>query len=171
MPVRYPIMAVLVTALIVFLIIAAFRAWRARSQAQEAKFSAPLEWLEHPSGGRQWANLQYVASSVRGEPLNRVTAHGLGARGYGKITVSADGVLIERSGERSIGIPFAQLDGVSRSSAAIDRAVETDGLIQLDWHQGSFELSTYLRATSNDTRKNLYEHLQQLLAGKENTND
>jgi hypothetical protein len=112
-----------------------------------------------------------VATSVRGEPLNRVTAHGLGARGFGKITVSNDGVLIERTGERAIGIPFAQLDGVSRSSAAIDRAVEKDGLIQLDWHQNDFALSTYLRATSNDTRKNLYDYLSELLGSKETSND
>jgi len=171
MPARYPIMAVLVTALIVFLVVAAFRAWRSRSNAQQALFSAPLEWLEHPSGGRQWANLQYVATSVRNEPLNRISAHGMGQRGFGKITVSQDGVLIERTGERAIGIPFAQLDAVSRTSAAIDRAVEKDGLIQLDWHQDNFALSTYLRATSNDTRKNLFDYLTQLLSNKETTND
>ena len=171
MPVRYPIMAVLVSAIIVFLAIAAFRAWRSRANAQAAKFSAPLEWLEHPSGGRQWANLQYVATSVRGEPLNRVTAHGLGSRGFGKITASTDGILIERTGERSIGIPFVQLQGVSRATVAIDRAVETDGLIQIDWQQDGFELSTFLRATSNDTRKNLYTYLTELLGTKEKSND
>lgn len=171
MPARYPIMAVLITALIVFLIVAAFRAWRSRSEAQQAQFSAPLEWLEHPTGSRQWANLQYVATSVRNEPLNRVTAHGLGSRGFGKITASADGILIERTGERAIGIPFAQFDGVSRSSAAIDRAVEKDGLIQIDWHQDSFALSTYIRATNNDTRTNLFEYLSQLLSNKESRND
>jgi len=167
MPIRYPIMAVLVTALVLFLAIAAFRAWRSRANSQEAQFSAPAEWLEHPSGGRQWTGIQYVATSVLGAPLERVSAHGLGARGFGKITVSRDGVLIERNGERAIGIPFASLRGVQRTSVAIDRAVEKDGLIQLDWEQDGFSLSTYLRATSTETRKQLFEELTQILATKE----
>lgn len=168
MPVRYPIMAVLVTALIVFLVVAAFRAWRSRANAQEAQFGAPLEWLEHPSGGRQWTGIQYVATSVQGSPLDRVNAHGLGLRGFGKITVSHDGILIERNGERAIGIPATQLSAVSRTSVAIDRSVEKDGLIQIDWQQDGFALSTFLRATSNETRKQLFEELTQILGGKNN---
>lgn len=160
-------MAVLVTALVLFLVIAAFRAWRSRANAQEAQFSAPAEWLEHPSGGRQWTGIQYVATSLLDHPLERVAAHGLGARGNGKITVSRDGVLIERNGERAIGIPFDQLKGVQRTSAAIDRGVEKDGLIQLDWEQDGFGLSTYLRATSNETRKQLFEELTLILDTKE----
>ncbi|MEN9737222.1 MAG: hypothetical protein RJA26_455 [Actinomycetota bacterium] len=174
MPARYPIMAVLVTALIVFLVIAAFRAWRSRADAQEAQFDAPLEWLEHPSGGRQWTGIQYVATSLLGQPLERVNAHGLGLRGFGKITVSRDGVLIERNGERAIGIPIENIKGVQRTTAAIDRGVEKDGLIQLDWVQNGFGLSTYLRATSSETRKQLFEELTQILGvenNKETKND
>jgi hypothetical protein len=170
MPIRYPIMAVLVTALIVFLVIVAFRAWRARANAQEAQFGAPLEWLEHPSGGRQWTGIQYVATSVQGNPLERVNAHGLGMRGVGKITVSRDGVLLERNGERAIGIPAAQLISVQKTTAAIDRGVEKDGLIQLDWQQDGFGLSTYLRATSSETRKQLFEELTQILGNTKETN-
>jgi hypothetical protein len=171
MPARYPIMAILVTAIIVFLVIAAFRAWRSRSNAQEAQFGAPLEWLEHPSGGRQWTNVQYVATTIQNQPLERISAHGLGARGFGKITVSNDGVLIERNGERAVGIPVAQLQGVSKTSAAIDRSVEKDGLIQLDWQQDGFALSTYFRATSTETRKQLFEKLSEILNHKETKND
>jgi hypothetical protein len=164
-------MAILVTALIVFLVVAAFRAWRSRANAQEAKFSAPLEWLEHPSGGRQWTNIQYVATSVLGAPLDRVMAHGLGIRGFGKITVSRDGILIERNGERAIGIPAGQVRGVAKTTAAIDRSVEKDGLIQIDWEQDGFGLSTYIRATSNETRKQLFAELTQIFEPKENHND
>jgi hypothetical protein len=162
-------MAILVTELIAFLVVLAFRAWRSRAAADEAKFSAPAEWLEHPSGGRQWTNVQYVATTVLGEPLNRVTAYGMGPRGFGKLTVSADGVLIERNGERPIGIHAAQVTGVSHATVAIDRAVETDGLIQLDWQQDGFALSTYLRATKSDDRNQIFENLNQLV-NKETSN-
>ena len=163
MPSRYPIMAILVTALIAFLVILAFRAWRARANAHETAFSAPAEWLEHPSGGRQWTNIQYVATSVLGEPLNRVTAYGLGPRGFGKITISLDGLLIERNGERPLGIPTSQLAAVSRATATIDRGVETDGLIQIDWQQDGYGLSTFIRATKNDDRTQIFENLTQLV--------
>jgi hypothetical protein len=159
MPARYPIMAVLVTALIAFLVIVAFRAWRARAAQQENIFSAPLEWLEHPSGGRQWTAIQYVATTVAGEPLNRVTAHGLGARGYGKITISVDGILIERNGERSIGIKAEQVSGATAANVTIDRAVENEGLIQISWSQDGFALNTFIRARNNDDRKQIFEQL------------
>jgi hypothetical protein len=162
-------MAVLVTALIAFLVIVAFRAWRARSSAQENQFSAPAEWLEHPSGGRQWTGMQYVATTVAGDPLNRVTAHGLGARGNGKVTVSPDGVLIERNGERAIGIAAEQLTSVEKASVTIDRSVETDGLLQLNWSQDGFGLSTFLRAKNAEDAKQILENLVATsVAGKSN---
>jgi len=166
MPARYPIMAVLVTALIAFLVIVAFRAWRARATQQENIFSSPLEWLEHPSGGRQWTAVQYVATTVAGEPLNRVTAHGLGARGFGKVTISVDGILIERNGERSIGIKASQVTGALGSNIAIDRAVEPEGLIQINWHQDGFDLNTFIRARNNQDRKQMFEQLE-LLSSKD----
>ncbi|MEY4301488.1 MAG: hypothetical protein RJA30_639, partial [Actinomycetota bacterium] len=82
--------------------------------------------------------------------------------------------LIERNGERAIGIPIENIKGVQRTTAAIDRGVEKDGLIQLDWVQNGFGLSTYLRATSSETRKQLFEELTQILGvenNKETKND
>jgi hypothetical protein len=169
MEARYPIMAILVTALIAFLVVVAFRAWSSRANSQEARFSAPAEWLEHPSGSRQWTRVQYVATSVLNDPLNRITAHGMGPRGYAKVTASTDGVLIERNGETPIGIRADQISGVSRTTAAIDRTVETDGLIQIDWAQDGFGLSTFLRATKNDDRAQLFELLNQIVT-KETSN-
>ena len=168
MPARYPIMAVLVTALIAFLVIVAFRAWRSRAAQQENVFSAPLEWLEHPSGGRQWTAVQYVATTVAGEPLNRVTAHGMGSRGFGKVTISIDGLLIERNGERPIGIPAAQVVSAEKATATIDRGVETDGLIQINWTQDGFGLSTFLRARNNEDRKQIFEQLELITTKEQN---
>lgn len=166
----YPIMAILVTAIILFLVVVAFRAWRKRALNHENRFSAPLEWLEHPSGSRQWTRVQYVATTVAGDPLDRVTAHGMGPRGFAKITASADGVLIERNGETPIGIRAQQIIGVSHATAAIDRSVETDGLIQLDWVQDEFALSTFLRATKSDDRQQIFDTFTQIVT-KESNND
>ena len=168
MPARYPIMAVLVTALIAFLIIVAFRAWRSRASQQESVFGSPLEWLEHPSGARQWTAVQYVATTATGDPLNRVTAHGLGARGFGKVTISSDGVLIERNGERAIGIPTNQILSVEKATTTIDRTVESDGLIQVNWSQDGFGLSTFLRARNNEDRKQIFDFLLQITKKEQN---
>jgi len=168
MPARYPIMAILVTALVAFLILTAFRAWRSRAGAQENIFSAPLEWLEHPSGSQQWTRINYVATTVKGNPLDRVTAHGLGARGNGRVTISADGVLIERNGERALGIAASQITGVARASTAIDRAVETDGLIQIDWQQDGFAMSTFLRSARTDERNQIFNYLESLYGTSNN---
>jgi hypothetical protein len=127
-----------------------------------------LEWLEHPSGSQQWTRINYVATTVKGNPLDRVTAHGLGARGNGRVTISADGVLIERNGERALGIAASQITGVARASTAIDRAVETDGLIQIDWQQDGFAMSTFLRSARTDERNQIFNYLESLYGTSNN---
>jgi hypothetical protein len=58
---------------------------------------------------------------------------------------------------------------VEKASVTIDRSVETDGLIQLNWSQDGFGLSTFLRAKNAEDAKQIFENLVATsVAGKSN---
>ena len=88
---------------------------------------------------------KYVATTVAGEPYERIAAGGLGFRGNAVAIVDRAGVLVTRTGERDIWIPRDDLVGVDRATWTIDRVVEGDGLHLIRWRLGDREVDTYLR--------------------------
>lgn len=145
------ITALLLLAIFSGLVILAVNSWRRRRREQAISFSSPAESLggalaDYESAEK--AKVQYVATTFGGEPLNRVTAYGLGFRGRATISASRKGVLIERNGERSLAIASAQLVSVDFTQAVIGRAVEKDGLLAINWRQDATDLTTVLRFNS-----------------------
>ena len=107
---------------------------------------------------------QYVATVFRDRPLERVVTGGLMHRGKAQVVVTDQGVGIERVGEESFAIPAAALLNVGRASAAIDRGVEADGLVAVDWTLGTTEVTTLLRIDAVDDGEGLMNSLKQLVA-------
>lgn len=93
-------------------------------------------------------SVQYVATVFHNEPLRKVTAHGLGPRGHGRVYSADAGVLIERTGERDFFIPISNISEFGFTNATIDRAVEKDGLVSLHWSLGEMAVITQLRFRS-----------------------
>lgn len=118
--------------------------WRARSRRQsDLPAPAPV-----PSDAGETLGVyagRYVATSLGGQPLERVTAHGLGFRGLVEVRVDERGVLLDRAGERAIWIPRDDLDAIRRATWTIDRVVEPDGLTVIDWRLGDRAVETALR--------------------------
>ena len=143
----------LLVAVCTGLVLLALSAWRRRRKEQAIKFSAPAEVL----GGETLANAwgQYVATTFLGDPLNRVTAYGLGFRGRAEIRVCEIGLVIERKGERHLAIGNEQIVGLDFEQATIDRVVEKDGLVAINWRQDSTDLTTFLRFNSAADRNRI----------------
>ena len=146
---------VLVLSISAGLIVLAFSSWRRRRREQAVGFSAPPENLEGETLASTAA--QYVATTFRNEPLNRVTAHGLGFRGRAVVKVSVGGVVIERKGERNLAIASSRILGTTLEQATIDRVVEKGGLFAIHWRQDSTDLTTYLRFNSAAERDRLLQ--------------
>jgi len=159
MPSKYLFLATLVAVLVAFLAAAAFRAWRTKSNQQLAGFSAPESELTQTQISR-FGKVQYVSTVITDEPLNRISAHGLGFRGWASLSVSREGLVVERKGERNLAIPNRCVVGVQLDSATIDRAVEQDGLIRVDWNHDSTALSTFLRANTGAQKLEIFEALE-----------
>jgi hypothetical protein len=143
---------VLVTVFLLLLLAAMFWAWRARKKRQSA-FHRPAEAPATDARGAELgrASVLYVATTKAGEPLERLTIPGLAFRGRGVVTVFEQGVSLTIPGEPETFIPRAALSSVGTSTWAIDRVVETGGLVRFDWtyetESGPAEVESYLRAT------------------------
>ena len=91
----------------------------------------------------------YVATVFANRPLERVWAYGLGGRGRATVGLSGPNLVIDRTGEQSVVIPFSAIQDLRRGGATIDRGVERSGLVQIQWTLGSTSLLTSLRIISN----------------------
>ncbi|MFM7013716.1 MAG: hypothetical protein ACKOXT_01830 [Actinomycetota bacterium] len=136
----------------------AYFSWKKARSNQEKSLNEP-HWIEteNSSGVEGF----YVATTFAGEPLNRVSAYGLGARGRVGISLETEGLELHRVGERSFQISWASIKGLDTNSAVIDRAVERDGLVSVSWTLGQSVLETHLRIVNGEARKNLLNELSE----------
>lgn len=123
----------------------AFRATRNQRRNQELRIGRtpyPVPSLSTDSIARQ---AFYVATTFEDEPLKRIWAYGLGARGRAEVSARNDGVLVERVGESDLFIPSSSIRVIGTNAATIDRATEAGGLVQIVWRLGEANLITSLR--------------------------
>ncbi len=163
-------LALVASAIVAGLAVLAFLAWKSRAARQAKLFTAPAENLETSRLLFGPVSARYVATTTTADPLERITAHGLGMRGSCDVNVYENGMVINRKGETSIALEKSAIRGVGLTNAAIDRVVETDGLISIEWSRDGHNLSTYLRVTSNADKAQLVEQTN-LLLSKGQTND
>jgi len=127
-------MAIVLVFLALLLLLMAL-GWRARQrrQAAIAKPLAPPESLGTIHGTFDGF---YVATTVAGEPLNRIAVRGLGYRARASVTVAEAGIVLALRGENEAFIPTASLREVTRATWTIDRVVEEGGLVLVAWTLG-----------------------------------
>jgi hypothetical protein len=135
--------------------------WRKRSKAQDLEIATP-EYTEFSNVG---TNGYYIATTYAGQPLHRVSAHGLGFAGKAFLDVSEQGVRVHRIGERSFRIDSSSLLVLARTSGVIDKVVEKDGLLSLRWKLGATELETHLRFANSQSRDEIALRVSKLIVG------
>lgn len=122
--------------------------WRRRGARQgdlEAPASPPAArgaMLAHAEG-------LYVGSVMSsggaGDWLDRVVAHGLGARANAEVTVTSGGLLLDRDAAQPVWIPRADLLAVRRDTGLASKVTETGGLVVWTWRLGDHLLESGLR--------------------------
>ncbi|QJU53606.1 hypothetical protein SCB71_10195 [Herbiconiux sp. KACC 21604] len=164
----------LVTALAVLILLAMVWAWRGRRRRQSA-FAAPAEVPAVEARGAELAraSVLYVATTKAGEPLERLTIPGLAFRARGEAAVYERGVLISLPGEPETFVPRDAVRSIGTSTWAIDRVVETGGLVRLDWTypstDGPAEVESYLRATELGDARRLIDAANSIIPQQEGT--
>lgn len=157
------LMAVLSAVLFMTLLAIVVRAWRSKAHAQASEISQPFEALEPFGELLTSAKGFYVATTYAINHLERIVAYGLGPRGVANAMVFTEGLLIVRNGERPLAISRHQISSVSLGQTAIDKAVESGGLLQVNWSLGPTDLTTHLRVTDLALRNSTIEALRNTL--------
>ncbi|PFG43255.1 hypothetical protein ATJ88_1939 [Isoptericola jiangsuensis] len=75
----------------------------------------------------------YVSSTLHGDWLARVGAHGLGDRAQAEVTVYAGGVVVDRDGTGPLFVPADALRGVGTAPGMAGKFVGRDGLAVITW--------------------------------------
>jgi hypothetical protein len=152
----------IVIALILLAFLGMLLGWRARKRRQSA--------LQRPQpvpavGAAVFsAEVFYVATTLAGDPLNRVAVGGLGFRARATVEVVPEGVVLAIAGEPDAFLPKADLRGVQRATWTIDRVVEKGGLVLLAWTLGETDVDSYLRVVEPDDPAALITSISDLLA-------
>jgi len=137
-----------VLLLVAALFVAMARTWRTRTRRQAGTVPpVPVPAGLGPAVG-SWDGFT-VATTRADQPLERITAGGLGFRGRGGVTVHDSGVVLHHAGTPDRWIAADAVRGADRATTAIDRVVEPGGLVRLRWTAtgaaGATDLDTYFR--------------------------
>ena len=92
----------------------------------------------------------YVSTTSVENPFDRIAVRGLGFRARTRVVVATEGIVIPIAGQPDSFIPSADLAKVDRATWTIDRVVETDGLVVVDWRLGDRTLASYFRLDDPD---------------------
>ena len=134
----------IVLAFLALMLVLMYLGWR-RRQRRQSGITRPLAVPTQPGAEITAVDALYVASTIAGDPLNRVAVAGLGYRARAFVTVFETGVVLGIAGEADVFIPRAHLRTVERATWTIDRVVERDGLVKITWSLGDTLIDSYLR--------------------------
>ncbi|MEC4015547.1 PH-like domain-containing protein [Streptomyces sp. H27-D2] len=79
---------------------------------------------------------RYHGSTTAGQWLDRIVAHGLGARSRADLTLSADGLDVVRPGARDFFVPAAALRGARLDKGIAGKVLTEGGLLVITWEHG-----------------------------------
>ncbi len=155
---------IIVAGVIVLAFVGMYAGWRALSRRNGDL--APLAGVPAEIGNVTLvAEGLYVATTVAGHPLERVTASGLGFRSRCTVTVSETGIAIALTGRAPFFVPRSVIRAVDTATWAIDKAVEPGGLVVISWLLGKTGLDSYFRMDGDSRR--MLDAASQILEGLE----
>ncbi len=110
----------------------------------------------------------YVSSTLAGDWLARVGAHGLGDRSRAEVAVHDAGVLVTRTGAPTVFVPADAVRGAGLAPGMAGKYVGADGLVVVTWHVPSdgeapgVDLDTGLRTRYATDRATLVDAVRHL---------
>ncbi|MEV0952564.1 hypothetical protein [Promicromonospora sp. NPDC050249] len=117
----------------------------------------------------------YVSTTLHGDWLARVGAHGLGDRSNALVSVHDGGVLVEREGADDLWVPVHTIRSTSLAPGMAGKYVGADGLVVLTWAVPEADdvaaalVDTGLRTRRAEDRGALVDAVRHLLAARQHT--
>ena len=138
-----------VTLLLVVLALAyvgMWRGWRRRARRHDLPPLVQAPPVAELPPAKLQAGARYFGTTVSGSWLDRVVAHGLGARSNARISLSAEGLDVIRLAG-SFRIPAAALRGARHDQGIAGKVVPPHGVLVVTWQHGDHQLDTGFRLT------------------------
>ncbi|MFD8376823.1 hypothetical protein ACFV2Z_39765 [Streptomyces sp. NPDC059688] len=79
---------------------------------------------------------RYHGSTTAGQWLDRIVAHGLGTRSRAELTLTAEGLEVERPGATDFFVPTAALRGARLDKGIAGKVLTEGGLLVVTWAHG-----------------------------------
>ncbi|MEO3975178.1 hypothetical protein [Streptomyces sp. CAU 1734] len=89
---------------------------------------------------------RYHGSTTAGHWLDRIVAHGLGVRSRAELTLTAEGVRVERPGAADFFIPAAALREARLDKGIAGKVLAEGGLLVLTWEHGGTLIDSGFRS-------------------------
>jgi hypothetical protein len=91
---------------------------------------------------------RYHGSTTAGQWLDRIVAHGLGVRSRAGLTLTAEGLDVERTGAPGFFVPTAALRGARLDKGIAGKVLTEGGLLVVTWEHGGTLLDSGFRLDS-----------------------
>jgi hypothetical protein len=156
-------LTVTVLVVIVLALLGMRRGWRNKAKRQDAiPAPAPIPAAAAPVVVEAVEG-SYLASTTADQWLDRVVVHSLGVPSQAAITVRADGLAIERSGEPDFFIAKSDLRAVRLDRGIAGEVYEAGSVLILTWQLGDVLLDTGFRAQQTQDQISLATAAKTLL--------
>ncbi|QNN52553.1 hypothetical protein [Nocardioides mesophilus] len=126
-----------------------WRGWRRRGRKHDLPPLVPVPAVAELPEARLSAGARYFGTTVAGDWLDRVVAHGLGARSACRLQLSTEGLDVVRLAG-SFRIPAEALRGARHDQGIAGKVVPPHGILVVTWRHGDLTLDTGFRLTEPD---------------------
>lgn len=89
---------------------------------------------------------RYHGSTTAGQWLDRIVAHGLGVRSKVRLTLTPDGLDVDRTGAPGFYVPAAALRGARLDKGIAGKVLTEGGLLVITWEHGGTLIDSGFRA-------------------------
>ncbi|WP_374935839.1 hypothetical protein [Streptomyces sp. SM14] len=120
------------------------RAWRRRGDAQSDLPPLPTE-PGTTSAALLTASGRYHGSTTAGQWLDRIIARGLGTRSRAELTLTDEGLAVDRPGAASFFVPTGQLRAARLDKAIAGKVLTDGGMLIVTWEHGGRLLDSGFR--------------------------
>jgi hypothetical protein len=138
-----------VTVLLLVLVLAylaMWRGWRRRATKHDLPRLEPTPAVADLPEAKLVGGARYFGTTVAGDWLDRVVAHGLGARSTCRLHLSGEGLDVVRLAG-SFRIPAQALRGARHDQGIAGKVVPPHGVLVVTWQHGDLTLDTGFRLT------------------------
>lgn len=136
----------LLVAVLVVAYLLMWRGWRRRGRKHDLPPLVPTPPVDALPEARLQAGARYFGTTVSGDWLDRVVAHGLGPRSSARLHLSDDGLDVVRLAG-SFRIPREALRGARQDRGIAGKVVPPHGVLVVTWAHGDLVLDTGFRLT------------------------